>query len=56
MTFEASRDDKPPIWLINGEQLVRLLVENDIGARRITVELVEPTGFAIGDDAPTSDA
>jgi restriction system protein len=45
---EAARDDKPLIWLINGQQLVKLLVANDIGARRVPVELVEPTGFDLG--------
>ena len=47
---EAARDDKPLIWLINGKQLVKLLIANDIGARRIPVELVEPTGFELGGD------
>ena len=42
---EAAREDKPLIWLINGKQLVKLLIANDIGARRVPVELVEPTGF-----------
>jgi restriction system protein len=42
---EAAREDKPLIWLINGTQLVKLLIANDIGARRVPVELVEPTGF-----------
>jgi len=42
---EAAREDKPLIWLINGKQLVKLLIANDIGARRVAVELVEPTGF-----------
>lgn len=46
---EAARDDKPLIWLINGEQLVKLLIANDIGARRVPVELVEPTGFDLGE-------
>jgi restriction system protein len=45
---EAARDDKPLVWLINGEQLVKLLIANDIGARRVAVELVEPTGFELG--------
>ena len=48
---EAAREDKPSIWLINGTQLVKLLIANDIGARRLPVELVEPTGF----DAVTGD-
>lgn len=42
---EAARDDKPLIWLISGKQLVKLLIAHDIGARRVPVELVEPTGF-----------
>lgn len=46
---EAARDDKPLIWLINGNQLVKLLIANDIGARRVAVELIEPTGFELGD-------
>jgi restriction system protein len=45
---EAARDDKPLIWLINGQQLVKLLIANDIGARRMPVELVEPIGFDVG--------
>ena len=45
---EAAREDKPLIWLINGKQLVKLLVAHDIGARRVPVELVEPTGFDLG--------
>lgn len=45
---EAARDDKPLIWLIDGKQLVQLLVANDIGAKRVAVELVEPTGFDLG--------
>jgi restriction endonuclease Mrr len=47
---EAAREDKPLIWLINGQQLVELLVANDIGARRVPVELVEPTGFELQGD------
>ena len=47
---EAARDDKPLIWLINGKQMVKLLIANDIGARRIAVELVEPTGFQLDTD------
>lgn len=51
---EAARDDKPLVWLINGKQLVKLLIANDIGARRVAVELVEPTGFDLG-DSPAED-
>jgi restriction system protein len=49
---EAARDDKPLIWLINGQELVKLLIANDIGARRVAVELVEPTGFDLGAAEP----
>jgi hypothetical protein len=28
---------------------VKLLIANDLGARRIPVELVEPIGFELGD-------
>jgi restriction system protein len=49
---EAARDDKPLIWLINGQQLVKLLIANEIGARRIAVDLVEPTGFELGETEP----
>jgi len=45
---EAARDDKPLIWLINGRELVKLLIANDIGSRRVAVQLVEPTGFELG--------
>lgn len=51
---EAARQDKPLIWLIDGPRLVKLLVANDLGARRIPVELIEPIGFELnsgGDDA-----
>jgi restriction system protein len=48
---EAARDDKPLIWLIDRKQLVKLLIANDLGARRIPVELVEPIGFELGDGA-----
>jgi restriction system protein len=48
---EAAREDKPLIWLINGTQLVRLLIANDIGARRIPVELVESAGFDLDVEA-----
>lgn len=54
---EAAREDKPLIWLVNGKELVKLLVANDIGARRVAVELVEPTGFDlnVATDEPPSD-
>lgn len=45
---EAERNDKPLIWLVNGKQLVEMLIANDLGSRRIPVELVEPLGFELG--------
>ena len=36
-------------------QLVKLLIANDLGARRMPVELVEPTGFELGDGQGSSD-
>ena len=38
---EAGMVDKKPIALMNGEQLVRLMMEHDIGVRRIRVDLFE---------------
>ena len=38
---EAERPDAIPVGLMNGEQLVRLLAENDIGVTRETYELFE---------------
>jgi len=38
---EASRPDATPVALMNGEQLVKLLVENDIGIRRTPADLIE---------------
>jgi hypothetical protein len=34
---------------------VNLLIANDIGARRVAVELVEPTGFELGDPEDGTD-
>jgi restriction system protein len=39
---EAERADATPVALMNGEQLVKLLVENDIGIRRSSYDLIEP--------------
>jgi restriction system protein len=39
---EAERADATPVALMNGEQLVKLLVENDIGIRRTGYDLIEP--------------
>jgi len=38
---EAARSDATPVALMNGEQLVGLLVENGVGVRRTSHELVE---------------
>ena len=39
--IEAERPNAVPVALMNGEQLVRLLVEHDIGMRRTAHELIE---------------
>jgi restriction system protein len=39
---EAERADATPVALMDGEQLVKLLVENDIGIRRSSYDLIEP--------------
>jgi restriction system protein len=46
--LEAERPDATPVALMNGEQLVALLVENDIGVRRTAFALVE-----LGEDTST---
>jgi restriction system protein len=38
---EAERPDATPVALMNGEQLVNLLVENDILIRRTGYDLIE---------------
>jgi restriction system protein len=38
---EAQRPDATPVGLMNGEQLVALLVENEIGARRTPLQLIQ---------------
>jgi len=38
---EANQPDKTPVGLINGEQLVALLVENNIGISRLSHDLIE---------------
>ena len=43
---EAERPNAVPVALMNGEQLVRLLVENDIGVHRTSYDLIE-----LGDEA-----
>lgn len=48
---EASQSDKTPIALMNGEQLVTLLMEHGIGVRRIPSDL-----FEIDDEEQTTDS
>ena len=38
---EAGRPDREPVWLMDGEQLVRLLAENAIGVHKTQYELLE---------------
>lgn len=38
---EAARPDATPVALMNGEQLVTLLIEHDIGVRRSSYDLIE---------------
>lgn len=38
---EAARPDASPVGLMNGEQLVALLVENQIGVSRTEYDLIE---------------
>jgi restriction system protein len=38
---EAERADATPVGLMNGEQLVALLVENEIGVRRTPLQLIQ---------------
>ncbi len=38
---EAARPDATPVALMNGEQLVTLLIEHDIGVRRSRYDLIE---------------
>jgi restriction system protein len=42
---EARRPDATPVALMDGEQLVSLLVENDIGVQRMPYELIELQPF-----------
>jgi restriction system protein len=41
---EAERPNAVPVALMNGEQLVALLVEHDIGVRRTSHHLIELAG------------
>jgi len=47
---EAERADATPVGLMNGEQLVALLVENEIGVRRTPLQLIQ-----IGETLGTSE-
>jgi len=38
---EAARLDATPVALMNGEELVALLVENEIGVKRTPLQLIE---------------
>lgn len=38
---EAERPDATPVALMDGEQLVKLLVENDVGVRRASHDIIE---------------
>jgi restriction system protein len=38
---EAKRPDATPVGLMNGEQLVALLVESEIGVRRTSLQLIQ---------------
>lgn len=38
---EAERPDATPVGLMNGEQVVALLVENEIGVRRTPLQLIQ---------------
>ncbi len=41
----AIRNDRKPVALMGGEQLVKMLVEHDIGVRRTPYDLIELDGF-----------
>jgi restriction system protein len=38
---EAERPDATPVALMKGDELVKLLVEHDIGVRRVPADLIE---------------
>jgi restriction system protein len=44
---EASRPDRIPVALINGEQLTDLLIENNIGVTRNSYDLIELVNIEI---------
>jgi restriction system protein len=49
---EAERADATPVGLMNGEQLVALLVENEVGVRRTSLQLIQ-IGEALGTSKET---
>ena len=42
---EAERSDATPVALMNGEEMVGLLVEHNIGVRRVPADLLDPTNL-----------
>jgi restriction system protein len=48
---EASRTDAVPVALMNGQQLVALLVEHEIGVKRLPRELLTSAPFLTEEDA-----
>lgn len=51
---EAARSDAIPVALMNGEQLVLLLMENGIGVRRTSPDLFELDDEAMVEENPTA--
>ena len=51
---EAERVDAMPVALMNGEQLVALMVENEVGVRRTPVQLIEVGELLIPSENVTS--
>lgn len=47
---EAERPDAVPIALINGQELISLMIENELGVRRSAHDVVELAGSLPGDD------
>lgn len=53
--LEAERPDATPVGLMNGEQLVALLAENEIGVRRTTFTLLEMGEYGVAQSAEKLD-
>lgn len=51
---EAAKSDRAPVALMNGEQLVELLVQQEIGVRKVKHELLELSDTASEDTAHPS--